>query len=129
MMSGQRTSSGLAPTATCHDAGAEIDSLVPAQADALRSALSLGPPSPALPFAIAAGTVSLIAAVAERGGRPLLVVIDDLQWVDHGSRRALLFAALWATRSCLLGEPIFLCCARRSRRTARRATFSASNRS
>ena len=75
------------------DAGAEIDSLVPAQADALRSALSLGPPSPAVPFAIAAGTVSLLAAVAEREGRPLLVVIDDLQWVDPGSQHALLFAA------------------------------------
>jgi tetratricopeptide (TPR) repeat protein len=43
------------------------------------------------PFAIAAGLLSLFRALAERG--PLLVAIDDVQWLDASSSDALLFAA------------------------------------
>jgi DNA-binding CsgD family transcriptional regulator len=65
--------------------------VVPApQADALRGALGLGVPAEASRFLVAAGLLSLLAAAAERS--PVLVLIDDLQWIDQASAQALLFA-------------------------------------
>ncbi len=66
--------------------------LVPAaQRRALEAALALTDHDAVDPLAIGAGTLSLLAAAAEE--RPLLCLVDDLQWVDEASRRALLFAA------------------------------------
>ena len=42
-------------------------------------------------YLVAAATLSLLAVTAERA--PLLVVVDDLHWVDRESAAALLFAA------------------------------------
>ena len=42
------------------------------------------------PHSVAAGLLSLLAAAAERS--PVLVLVDDLQWVDQASAQALLFA-------------------------------------
>ena len=65
--------------------------VVPApQAAALRGALGLGAPVEASRFLVAAGLLSLLAAAAERS--PVLVLVDDLQWVDQASAQALLFA-------------------------------------
>jgi hypothetical protein len=64
--------------------------LPPAQASALGAALALEEGA-AQPFAVAAAVLTLLAAAADR--EPLLVVVDDLQWVDEASRSALLFAA------------------------------------
>ena len=65
--------------------------VVPApQADALRAALGLGTPVEASRFMVAAGLLSLLTAAAERS--PVLVLIDDLQWVDQASAQALVFA-------------------------------------
>src|SRR5215207_6372561 len=61
------------------------------QVDALRSALALGPPTPASPLGVLAGAASLLAVGAEE--RPVLVVVDDVQWIDAPSRGALMFAA------------------------------------
>jgi len=61
------------------------------QAAALRGALGLGAPVEASRFLVAAGLLSLLAAAAERS--PVLVLVDDLQWVDQASAQALLFAA------------------------------------
>ena len=61
------------------------------QAAALSGALAIGPASTGDRFAVAAATLSLLAAAAER--RPLLVVVDDVHWVDAASAEALLFAA------------------------------------
>ena len=65
--------------------------VVPApQADALRGALGLGAPLETSRFLVAAGLLSLLAAAAERS--PVLVLVDDLQWIDQPSAQALLFA-------------------------------------
>ena len=70
----------------------ELFSAVPApQADALRGALGLAVPVQASRFLVAAGLLSLLAAAAERS--PVLVLVDDLQWVDQQSAQSLLFAA------------------------------------
>lgn len=67
------------------------DRLPPVQAQALAGALGWDPPAPsagvALPMAI---LTMLEAASAER---PVLVLVDDLQWLDPASREALLFVA------------------------------------
>ena len=69
----------------------ELLGVVPApQAAALRGALGLGAPVEASRFLVAAGLLSLLASAAERS--PVLVLIDDLQWVDQASAQALLFA-------------------------------------
>jgi DNA-binding CsgD family transcriptional regulator len=60
------------------------------QAEALRAALDLGPAVTVDRFAIGVATMGLFAAAAEV--RPLLVVVDDAQWLDPSSGDALLFA-------------------------------------
>ncbi len=61
------------------------------QADALASVFAIGPSKPADRFTVAAATLNLLAAIAANG--PLLVTIDDAQWVDQASLGALMFAA------------------------------------
>ncbi|MFC7625529.1 AAA family ATPase [Microlunatus sp. GCM10028923] len=68
-----------------------LDALPAPQAAALRCAFGLAGGEDTNRFLIAAGTLSLLAEVAEDA--PLLCVIDDLQWLDQGSAEALLFAA------------------------------------
>ncbi len=65
--------------------------LAPIQTAALESALGLGPPSRADRLALLMAVVSLLTAAAAQ--TPLLVLVDDLQWVDEASARALRFAA------------------------------------
>jgi DNA-binding CsgD family transcriptional regulator len=60
------------------------------QKAALSGALALEPPVPGDRFAVAAATLSLLAAAAEEA--PVLVVVDDAHWLDRPSREALLFA-------------------------------------
>jgi DNA-binding CsgD family transcriptional regulator len=69
-----------------------LDELPAPQADALRAALGWATPvDPADRFLVAAATLSLLAAAAER--TPVLVTVDDLQWLDRESAAAILFAA------------------------------------
>ncbi|GAB3244434.1 ATP-binding protein [Kineosporia babensis] len=68
-----------------------LPQLPPPQAAALQSALSLGPPVAGDRFSVCAATVGVLAAAA--ADTPVLVVIDDLQWLDVSSREAVLFAA------------------------------------
>jgi DNA-binding CsgD family transcriptional regulator len=56
----------------------------------LESAFALGPPVPHDAFAVAAGALGLLGAAAETG--PLLIVVDDAQWMDAGSLDAIMFA-------------------------------------
>jgi DNA-binding CsgD family transcriptional regulator len=60
------------------------------QEAALSGALALGPPVPGDRFAVAAATLSLLAAAADE--TPVLAVVDDAHWLDRPSREALLFA-------------------------------------
>jgi DNA-binding CsgD family transcriptional regulator len=62
------------------------------QAEALRAALGLGGAVPRTPdrLAVAVGTHSLLVTAAE--DRPLLILVDDLHWLDPASQEALLFA-------------------------------------
>ncbi|MGE4163966.1 MAG: AAA family ATPase [Vicinamibacterales bacterium] len=66
-----------------------VDHLPTHLADALRAALHLGPPRPIEPLAIGAALLQVIGVLAEEA--PVLVVIDDLHWLDPASRRAILF--------------------------------------
>ena len=68
-----------------------LDALPEVQALALSSALALGPPGAADRFAVGVATLGLLTEAAGQG--PVLVVVDDLQWVDSASRDALSFAA------------------------------------
>jgi DNA-binding NarL/FixJ family response regulator len=63
-----------------------------AQAQALTAALGWGPAgAPGDRYLVAAATLSLLAAAAEQA--PVLVLVDDLHWMDRESAAALLFAA------------------------------------
>ena len=62
------------------------------QRQALQAAVGWTEPEPfGERFAVAAATLGLLAAAAEAA--PLLVVVDDLPWLDRESSDALLFAA------------------------------------
>jgi DNA-binding CsgD family transcriptional regulator len=60
------------------------------QAAALEGALALRPGTAHDRFAVGAATLSILAACAERA--PVVVVVDDAQWLDGSSAQALLFA-------------------------------------
>ena len=61
------------------------------QRGAVAAALGIAPAGGADRFLVAAGVLSLLSAVADRG--PLLCVIDDAQWLDVPSADALVFTA------------------------------------
>ena len=61
------------------------------QRQALEGALALTPAVERDRFAVGAATLGLLALAAAR--RPLLLLVDDAQWLDSASLEALLFAA------------------------------------
>ena len=74
-----------------HPVAGYLAALPERQATALQTALGLGHGGAAPDrLAVAAGTHGLLTAAAE--DRPLLVLVDDLHWLDPVSREALLFA-------------------------------------
>lgn len=71
---------------------AHLDQLPSAHAAMLRGACGLGPAPPVTDrLGIHVATLLLLSAAAE--ARPLLLTVDDLQWLDRESLDALLFAA------------------------------------
>src|SRR4029077_19886845 len=68
-----------------------LDRLPPIHASALRSSLGLGPRIEADRLIIGAAALGLISAYAEEG--PLLITVDDAQWLDRASSEAVGFAA------------------------------------
>ncbi len=82
------------------------------QRRALEGALAIGPAIERDRFAVGAATLRLLAVAAS--ARPLLLVLDDVQWLDSASLEAVLFAA-----RRLGGEPVSLLVGvRADRRTA-----------
>ena len=67
-----------------------LDAIPTPQSDALAGALALRPPAARHRFAVGAATLSLLAAYAE--DEPVLVLLDDVHWLDGSSAQALLFA-------------------------------------
>jgi DNA-binding CsgD family transcriptional regulator len=75
----------------CRPLLAKADDLPERQAHALRTALALGPAAaPPDRLAVGAATLSLLGAAAEDA--PLLVTVDDAQWLDAESADAIAFA-------------------------------------
>ena len=68
-----------------------LDRLPPIHAAALRSSLGLGPRIEADRLVIGAAALGLISAYAEDA--PLLITVDDAQWLDRASAEAIAFAA------------------------------------
>jgi hypothetical protein len=89
--------------------GAVIGELPPPQATALRIALLLqeAPAHPAEPQVIAAAFRTALGVLAQSA--PVLVVIDDLPWLDPPTSAALSFAIRRLT-----DEPVGLVCAQRT---------------
>ena len=69
---------------------ADFGALVPAQRGAIEHALGRSAEAPGGPLVVAAALLSLLDARAAAG--PVLVLVDDLQWLDAESRDALAFA-------------------------------------
>ena len=67
-----------------------LDAIPATQGAALRGALALGDSAAHDRFAVPAGVLSLLASAAEE--RPVLVALDDAQWLDRSSLEAVLFA-------------------------------------
>jgi len=80
----------------------EIGGLPERQAVALRGAFGLAEAAVADRFLVGLGVLSLVAELAE--SRPVLVLVDDAQWLDRASADALVFAArrLHAERAAVL---------------------------
>ncbi|SHN44643.1 ATP-binding protein [Cryptosporangium aurantiacum] len=68
-----------------------FDSLPPVQRQSLERALALTEGTTPTDLAICAGALGVLAAASDH--EPLVVLVDDLQWVDAESQRLLLFVA------------------------------------
>jgi DNA-binding CsgD family transcriptional regulator/tetratricopeptide (TPR) repeat protein len=68
-----------------------VERLPDPQRDALEVALGLRPGRAPNPFLVGLAVLSLLSEAAEE--QPLLCVVDDAQWLDHASARALAFVA------------------------------------
>jgi hypothetical protein len=69
----------------------DLEALPAPQAAALAAALSLGPPQPGDRLAVCVAALGLLRAAGRT--RPVVAVVDDLQWLDAPSRECVLYAA------------------------------------
>ncbi|WP_222622218.1 AAA family ATPase [Mycolicibacterium fluoranthenivorans] len=69
----------------------DLDRLPPGPRDALAVALGFGPGPPPGALLVCNAALSLLIAVAER--KPLLLLIDDVQWIDRASAMVFGFIA------------------------------------
>jgi DNA-binding CsgD family transcriptional regulator len=68
-----------------------LDGLPPTQAQALRTAIGLSDAAPANSFILGLSVLTILSRVTSR--RPLLVIVDDAQWLDPESVEILGFVA------------------------------------
>ncbi len=68
-----------------------IGALPPPQARAIEAALALAPPAPGERFAVCAGFLGLLSRAGAE--QPLLLLIDDTQWLDRASAECVAYAA------------------------------------
>ena len=61
----------------------ELPRLNPLHAEALKVALGLGDGSPPAPFLVGSAVLALLREAAK--GQPVLLIVDDLPWLDHAS--------------------------------------------
>ena len=80
---------------------ARINSLPTPQGDALRAAFGMSSEAVSDPFLTALATLEVLADAAESG--PIVVVVDDAQWLDRATSEVLAFVG-----RRLQAEPIFL---------------------
>ncbi|WP_171064692.1 ATP-binding protein, partial [Actinomadura soli] len=90
-----------------HPCAAKLTSLSPLHAQALNVALYLGEGSPPAPLLVAGAVLALLQQAA--GERPLLLIVDDLPWLDRASALVL---GMVARR--LTGLPVALLAASRT---------------
>ncbi|AQA01721.1 hypothetical protein BVC93_03935 [Mycobacterium sp. MS1601] len=69
----------------------ELDRLPPGARDALSVALGFGPGPPPAALLVCNAALSLVIAVAEQ--QPILLLVDDIQWIDRASAFVLGFIA------------------------------------
>ena len=69
----------------------ELAALPEPQAAALMGALALGPPAPGDRLAVCVATLGVLRAAAQH--RPVLAVVDDVQWIDASSRECIEYTA------------------------------------
>jgi DNA-binding CsgD family transcriptional regulator len=81
---------------------AQIDRLPPVQSASLSAALAIGPPLPGDRFTTYVAALNVVALFAET--QPVLIIVDDLHWIDPESAEAFFFAArrLHAERVAML---------------------------
>ncbi|MET0475572.1 MAG: AAA family ATPase [Mycobacterium sp.] len=91
----------------------ELDRLPPGMQDALSVALGFGPGPPPGALLVCNAALALVAAVAEQN--PVLLLIDDVQWVDRASAVVFGFIArrvaghpIGLVMSCRTGGECFL---------------------
>src|SRR5689334_13951703 len=68
-----------------------VDQLPGPQRDALQSAFAMGSPTAGSRFGVAIGVLGHLSHLAARG--PVLITVDDAQWLDAASIEALAFVS------------------------------------